>query len=691
MRRLIVLLVAVVAGCKTSTPDPCAKISGTCINLTVTSHQVAAIDTILISAGDPINASTSSALGHSGTLPAHVAVTIPAAVSGTVHFDITGVQSAAPVGVGSFDSMLVSGRHVTASVDIEPTQAGGDGGVDDLATSADMPSSATVAARLIYPLSTSRVTNHRPHVRWQLPAGATNPQLDFCTSRACSQTIGTTTLDAGNLSGSPTADLAPGTVFWRVRTTGPGGDAVSATWSFTVQKAVKAVDAVDTSWGTYLDVNGDGRGDVVVGAPLATVKGVVGVGRVYIFHSNPTGFDASPIVLDGTGGMSTLFGTEVFSAGDLNGDGFADLVVLNTGKDAFVYHGGPNGILAGATPNTIIPAPTANATIAAAGDVNGDGYADLVVGPPQSGTPGSAYILFGGSSGVSKVAASIVDGSDVMMGSTSPQFGMSVSGAGDINADGYDDVIIGAPDQSHPSTANTGNAYVYLGGATKLTPFPQPPLADTTIGGFGTLVRGANDLDGDEYADVMVAVNGQTIETFLGGPTGFRTGPKLTDAQNGSGFASDPRTVAAVGDINGDGLDDVIVGAPSAFPPSGPGVPGAVHIFLASMSGAMLIMNDFGPQYGPDGDNGAFGIVTGIGDVNGDSRADVLIGASCAPANGSACGDGTAYLFTGQLNGLATVADQKWLGPDSHGSFGVVAALVRKRPFGRLRRVVGAF
>ena len=675
MRSGIVVIAAAIAGCSSAAPDPCARIVGTCIGVTVTSHQVSTLDTFLIAAGDPIASSTSSVLGHPASLPAHLAITLPSTVSGTVHFDVTGLLNSIPLGVGSFDSAIVPGTHAVATVDIEPTSIlGGDGG-GDAGADTDMTNGAVVAARLIYPLSTSTVTNHRPHVRWQLPTGATNPILDFCTTRACSQPIGTSALDANGHSGSPTADLPVGQVFWRVRTSGPGGNATSAVWSFAVQKPLKATDPVDTSWGTYLDVNGDGRGDIAVGAPLATIKGVIGVGRVYIFHSNPTGFDTAPVVLDGNGGMTTEFGTEVFSAGDVNGDGYADLAVANTGRDLFIYHGGPNGIAAGATPNTLIPAPVANARVAAAGDVNGDGYADLVVGAPQSGTPGQAYVLFGGATGLSTVPSSIVDGSQAMMGATSPQFGLSVSGAGDVNGDGYDDVVIGAPDQAHAGSTNTGSVYLYLGGPTKLTAFPQPPLSDTTLPGYGTIVKGANDLDGDEYADILIVGNGQTIETVLVAPSSYRNGPNLSDPQSGSGFASDPRNIGAVGDINGDGLADIVVGAASAFPPSGPGVPGAIHVFLASTTGGTLSLNDLGAKYGPDGDNGAFSLVAAAGDVNGDGRADVIIGAPCAPANGSACGDGTAYLYTGQVSGLATTADQKWLGPDSHGSFGVVAAL----------------
>jgi hypothetical protein len=681
MRSLIyvVWFCAVAAGCKTTAIDPCAKIVGTCINLTVTSQQVHAIDTLIIAAGDPIANSTASTLGRTGELPVHVAITLPSSVSGSVHFDLTGLLNQAAQGIGSFDSVITPGQHVPASAEIEPdSSVGGDGGIDMSDTNTDMPLMAAGAARLITPLSTSTVTNHRPHVRWQLPAGATNPQLDFCATRTCAQIIGATTIASDGLSGSPTADLPVGTIFWRVRTSGPTGEVISATWELVVQKKVKPLESVDSSGGTFLDVNGDGRGDVAVGAPLAPVKGVTGVGRVYVFHSTATGFDSTPAVLDGPGGAGSNFAQQVFSAGDVNGDGYADLAVVNSGKDTFIYHGGPSGIANGATPSEMIAAAVANESIAAAGDLNADGYADLVVGAPQSGMPGQAYVLFGGPNGISKTPASIVDGSDAMMGVSSPQFGTSVSGAGDVNGDGYDDVIIGAPDQTHMGTTNTGNAYVYLGGPTKLAPFPQPSLTDVTLPSFGLIVKGGNDLDADGYADLIIGTNSQTVVVVLGGPASFRAGPTLTDPQSGSGFASDAREIAAVGDINGDGLGDVVIGAPSAFPTTG-GTPGAIHVFVGTMTGGVFGLNDLGAKYGPDGDNSAFAIVAGAGDVDGDGRADVLVGATCAPTTGGACGDGTAYLFKGTVSGLPATADQKWVGPDQHGLFGIVATLLRRR------------
>ena len=680
------LAIVAIAGCKAAAPDPCAKIAGTCINLTVTSQQIATIDTILVSAGDPISASTSSSLGHAGRLPAHLALTIPAAVSGTIHFDLSGVLNSDVLGVGQFDATLTPNAHLSATAEIEPSAlTGGDGGAD-LAGASDMPSAGPVAARLIAPLSTSTVTNHRPHVRWELPPGATNPQLDFCTTRTCTQTIGATTIDPAGTSGSPTSDLPTGIVFWRVRTSNPDGTATSATWEFSVLKRVQQTESVDSSGGTFLDVNGDGRGDVAGGAQRVVIGGVSGVGRVYVFHSTGAGIASTAATLDGAGGMNSYFGARVASAGDVNGDGYGDLLVTNANNDAFIFPGGPNGIISNAVPSTLVTGIVMNESISPAGDVNGDGYADLVVGTPQASTPGQAYLLLGGPQGLSKVPSWNVDGSDAQMGSTSPQFGVSVSAAGDVNGDGYSDIVIGAPDQAHSGTSNTGNVYVYLGGPSKLTAFAKPPISDVSLSSYGFIVRGANDLDGDGYDDILVAAASQTVEAVLGGPATFKLGPKLTDSQSGSGFASQDYTIGAVGDVNGDGLADVAIGAPSAFPMSGPGVPGAVSWYVATMNGGTFDLLPQGTVYGPDGDNSAFAIVTGAGDVDGDGRADVLVGAPCAPTSSGSCGPGTAYLFKGTLGGFPTVADQKWVGPETLGGFGTVAVRGSQRLTGRGRR-----
>lgn len=339
MRLLAVGCLAIVAGSCATAADPCAKISGTCIAVTVSSRVVKQVDTLVFAAGDPINGMTTSSVGHPSDLPIHLAVTIPATVSGGVRFDVTGLLNHVEAGVGSAQTVLQSGAHTAMSIDLEPSgSAGPDDGGDDL-PSTDMSLGSAVAARLIGPLSTSTVTNHRPHVHWELPTGAMNPVLEFCSTRACTQTVTPGIVDASGASGTPSSDLPVGTVFWRVRTSDGTAEAISATWELKVGKRVQQIESVDTSWGTFVDVNGDGRGDIVVGAPTAAVKGAANVGRVYIFHSGDSGIATTPQIIDGAGAESR-FGSLVLSAGDVNGDGYADLVVVDGASQAFVFHGG---------------------------------------------------------------------------------------------------------------------------------------------------------------------------------------------------------------------------------------------------------------------------------------------------------------------------------------------------------------
>jgi hypothetical protein len=452
-------------------------------------------------------------------------------------------------------------------------------------------------------------------------------------------------------------------------------------WEFTVRHRAKQLEAVDTSWGTFVDVNGDGHADVAVGAPAAAVKGVAGLGRLYIFHSTGAGLETTPVVIDGTGAENSQFASQVSSAGDLNGDGYGDLLTVDAGLHALIFHGGPSGIGANAAPATTL----SGMNIAPAGDLNGDGYADLIAGTVgTAGAQGSASILFGGPNGVDTTPKWMVDGSDTVMGSSSPGFGSAVAAAGDFNGDGFDDILVGAPDQA--IGAHTGQVYVYLGGTQALKPV-SAPLYDPSIGSYGTIVKCLGDINGDGYADVLAGSTGGVLDTTIGGLSPG-SGPTLKAVQSGSGFGISAASVGAVGDINGDGYDDVVVGAPFEYKSGVPGVPGAIHVFLASDNPVTLTEN--ADMLGTDGDDGTFGlVVAGAGDVDGDGRADVLVGAGCAPSPQDQCNNGTAYLFKGVMSGLPAVADQKWVGPDVGGRFAIVASLepafLRAPPYQALR------
>ncbi|MBK7077011.1 MAG: FG-GAP repeat protein [Myxococcales bacterium] len=366
----------------------------------------------------------------------------------------------------------------------------------------------------------------RPTFEWAAPAwsgtGSLSYEIDLSTDSTFAS--GVTTATATTTSFRPAADLA-------VSMTAP----VGARYFWRVRACFRGRCSLSTG-GRLLnigrsgrDLNGDGYADVVVGGPAA------GAGRAYVFMGRQGGgVEATP---DGTltaGSAGDVFGA-VAIPGDLNGDGFADLAVgayrfgaTDTGR-VYVYFGG-----AGATFNTGVDATisgtSANAQLnaAAGGDVNGDGYADLVVGSSEYPTgPGSVYVYLGGPGAFNTTSDARFTGAVA-----GDEQGSSVA-VGDVNGDGYADVVAGAPNYDGTSTG-VGAAYVYLGSA-----LPIDTTADgTLVGGamqdyFGMSVACGGDVNGDGFDDVVVGAHEQDTDgasagrayVFYGGAAAFDTTP----------------------------------------------------------------------------------------------------------------------------------------------------------------------
>jgi hypothetical protein len=259
------------------------------------------------------------------------------------------------------------------------------------------------------------------------------------------------------------------------------------------------------------DVNADGYADVFVGAPFYNNNYQ---GLAYLFHGGPSmsGLDSpteANLILSDTTGTSDRYGWSVATAGDENGDGYADVIVGayvfsgSTGR-AYLYHGGPT--MSATADHTLTGGGTSyffGSSVAAAGDVDGDGYGDVVVGADNfDGSRGRTYLYWGGPSmHMGQLAHQTLDGE-----ATSSRFGISVASAGDVDRDGYADLLIGADYYS----GRAGKAYLYRGGPSRNINAPLGISGAGELSGyFGYSVAPAGDINGDGYADMVVGAWGE--------------------------------------------------------------------------------------------------------------------------------------------------------------------------------------
>ncbi|MBK7949745.1 MAG: FG-GAP repeat protein [Deltaproteobacteria bacterium] len=431
------------------------------------------------------------------------------------------------------------------------------------------------------------------------------------------------------------------------------------------------------------DVNGDGYSDVIVGFAVNDIAGP-DAGMVLIVHGSAAGVpDASPTNADGFSSLSqsgALFGSSVAPAGDVNGDGYGDVVIGSRGFDgtqidegaAWVMLGGPTGVVT-STPYATLTLGQANAqvgsSVASAGDVNGDGFDDILVGVALYDGPqvneGEAFVFLGGGMGVRDATALGAD-ARIESDQTEAWLGWSVASAGDVNGDGFGDVIVGAFFYDAGQT-DEGAAFVFLGSAAGL-PDGGPGSVHAQLESnqvtalFGQSVASAGDVNGDGFGDVIVGAPeydaGQSDEgaafIFLGSAAGLADGdPTSAHAQLESDqpFADFGKSVASAGDVNGDGFGDVIVGAENYD--AGESNEGAAFVFLGSAAGlsdgnpaaahAVYQSNQVLARLGSS--------VASAGDINGDRFGDVIIGADEYDAGES--DEGAAFIFLGSAAGLA--------------------------------------
>jgi hypothetical protein len=500
--------------------------------------------------------------------------------------------------------------------------------------------------RPLAPLSSATVTSARPSLRWQLAPTTDGAELDVCATRACDTNVQSIAVQGDRYAF--TTDLAPGAHFWRVRGRAAGvlGTAMSPTWEFFVGHPQVVSDAgpptsgsgVDSSGGTVADFNGDGFADLVVADS--------GPGHIYVYWGGPGGLsDAHRLTLVSPGGANTIF---VASGGDLDGDGFADLAVGNPSLgQVYIFRGGLSGFLP--TPSAVLstpyPTPTDGSpgfgsSVTAAGDLQGLGYASLVLGVCNANR---VEVYAGGPQGVADSSRF-----ELLPPVGALGFGCAVAGASDVDGDGYDDLVVGAP----KSNANVGEAYVYLGAPTGLSQTPSVAIPGPAIASalFGQALAGAGDVNGDGYADVVIGAPGAyagagRAYVFYGSTVGLPEIPSLAIPSPGGPGAGFGSAVASAGDTNGDGLADVAIGSPAV---GSSDAVGTAYVYLGasggvSTNGLALVGNGYN-----------FGATLTAGNYSGSGFWDLAVGSM---------GSNAVYVYPGSLTGVAQFPAPSLVGP----------------------------
>jgi hypothetical protein len=374
------------------------------------------------------------------------------------------------------------------------------------------------------------------------------------------------------------------------------GLSVSADWS---KDGEFASDNYGVSVAGAGDVNGDGYDDVLIGAHAYDyTTTITNTGKAYLYLGSPTGLASSP-AWTFTGEQANQYvGYRVAGVGDLNDDGYDDIAIGSIGYDGgqvdegrvYVFFGSSAG--PSATPDWTAESDQASSNfgiaISGIGDVNGDGFADLLVGATlyDHGTTdeGAAFAWYGSAGGLGPSGTPANADWMAESNQTTRFFGETLGTPGDVNDDGYDDVVISSREYNVTPGAVEGALFLWLGSAGGIhggvngTPTNADWFASSFYSGFGFGgVTGTRaDINGDGYGDVIVGCTLYNsgygaVFAYFGSETGMgATG----DTSNSDWHVIAPTTTefqwinygyqaGSAGDVNGDGLDDIVIAANS--------------------------------------------------------------------------------------------------------------------------------
>lgn len=450
-------------------------------------------------------------------------------------------------------------------------------------------SSAGRQARALFPPNGARVLGLPVTLEWENAFSSSGVRLERCETHTCAAAGLTGRMVAGTrvltsaLSGVP---FANGANTWRLTPTISGGVMPTTPWFFTVRPTASPMGF---TLGLTGDFNGDRRPD-----PLVVGTGSTSGSRVLYLQTSGTSLTPDFHRLDPPDGADAGFGRSLAIAGDIDGDGFLDAIVggsAGTDGRMAIYYGSSMG-LGRVTPVTSLAIPTLGAQVASAGDFNRDGYADFVATDAASSV---VRLFYGASSGFDPAPLSLVCGV-----ASAPQL---LLGALDHDGDGFGDVVIGGP----------GGVCVFQGAPRGCAPgtreLRRPSLAMGSVPAFGPNVV-AGDFTGGGRTELLVylTVAGRVSSAYLyTDPLGSSAMLTIPERSGRAGTA-----VAAVEDLDLDGRDELAVVYPESrevvFYPVAPGALTA-HVAVTLESGEL-------PE-----------TVAGIGDYDSDGYPDVLVGA----------------------------------------------------------------